>query len=101
MSVMAEFKPILKMYISLDYQQTQMLKAEIRDELPLWQGDMLSLGALTTLVIKRSPTGQYTATPITANYADDFETPMWKGIDTGLFDGKVRFSVSMRAVVVT
>ncbi|KAG0708326.1 hypothetical protein DFH29DRAFT_477001 [Suillus ampliporus] len=61
-NVTAEFTPILRAYITSDYQETEILRGAI-DTPAIWEHDLASLSESTTLNLHRDPaTGQYTIT---------------------------------------
>ncbi|KAI0743058.1 hypothetical protein C8Q80DRAFT_1192287 [Daedaleopsis nitida] len=84
MSVTGEFTPVLKAYIALDYKETQIIKAEIQSG-AIWEKNLLSLGASTTIVISKNAMGGYEAQTLGANVGNDKDIPLWKSIDSGLF----------------
>jgi hypothetical protein len=59
-SVQVEFTPVLKIYISSDYQETEILRGNIQNEDPLWSQNIAGLGESTTLTLtKDAETGEY------------------------------------------
>ncbi|KAI0743060.1 hypothetical protein C8Q80DRAFT_951291 [Daedaleopsis nitida] len=92
LAVTAEFTPVLSAYVALDYQETQMIRADIQSVAPIWTKNLLSLGASTTIVITKNAMGGYEAQQIGANVGevddgvDGTEIP--KSIDW--FDGQTR-----------
>ena len=100
LTVGAEFIPMLKMYVTMDYQETQLVKGEIESLTPIWQENMLALGPNTTLLLKRLETGQYivTSDSITPKVQGEMPyqsggVPLFKDIDIGLLEGKVRLTM--------
>ena len=100
LTVGAEFTPILKMYVTMDYQETQLVKGDIESLTPIWQENMLALGPKTTLLLKRLQTGQYivTSDSITPKVQGEMPyqsggVPLFKDIDIGLLEGKVRLTM--------
>lgn len=97
LSVTGECTPIMKAYIALDYKETQLIKSEIQSAV-LWEQNLLSLGAITTVVISKNAMGGYEAHTLGANIGNDADIPLLKSVDAGLFGGQVR-SPSLLAVV--
>ena len=95
LNVTAKFEPVLKAYISLDYRQTEMLRAEIETIDPIWERNLLSLGQSTTIIIKRTPQGGFVASDGLRAGSAGFDSdafPMFKDIDASLFYSKVSLS---------
>ena len=91
MNVTAKFEPVLCAYIALDYKESEMLRAEIQAVKPIWTANLLALGPNTTIVVKKTPQGGFAAEQLMGNFVDEDADayPMFKGIDTNMFYGKV------------
>ena len=100
LTVGAEFTPVVKMYMTMDYRETQLVTADIESLTPIWQENMRALGPNTTLLLKRLETGQYivTSDSITPKVQDEMlhqsgGVPLFKDIEIGLLEGKARLTM--------
>jgi hypothetical protein len=60
--VKAQFTPVLRAYITEQYQETQIIKAEV-DVSSIWQADLVGLASTTTWILTHDKaTGRYTIT---------------------------------------
>ncbi|KAF9220773.1 hypothetical protein BS17DRAFT_769099 [Gyrodon lividus] len=60
--VNAQFTPVLRAYVTEQYQETQIIRAEV-DSSCIWEKDLAALGMNTTWVVKRDKaTGNYRIT---------------------------------------
>ena len=96
---------MLSAYIALDYRESEMLRAEIQAVKPIWSMNLLALGPNTTIVVKKTPQGGFVAEQLMGNFVDDdvdadAYNPMFKGIDTNMFYGKVRRPLPFRLALV-
>ena len=102
MTISADFKPILSAYVACGYKENEVLRSEIVSQKPIWQGDLLALGDSVTIVIKKGNMGEYQATMVNGNFADEDdedteanaeavpqEIATWEGIDAELWGRKV------------
>ena len=106
MTISADFKPILSAYVACGYKENEVLRSEIVSQKPIWQGDLLALGDSVTIVIKKGNMGEYQATMVNGNFADEDdedvevddgtaqEVAMWKGVDAELWGRKVEICLS-------
>ncbi|KAI0743059.1 hypothetical protein C8Q80DRAFT_951221 [Daedaleopsis nitida] len=60
-TALAQYIPVVRAYISMNYAEDEMLSADIMNVKPLWEGDMRELQSSTTVVVKRTPQGTYEA----------------------------------------
>jgi hypothetical protein len=59
-SVEVAFTPVLKIYITSDYQETEILRGDIQNQDPLWSQNIAGLDTSTTLTLTRdAATGEY------------------------------------------
>ncbi|KAI8986671.1 hypothetical protein BD414DRAFT_536591 [Trametes punicea] len=57
-SAYVNYTPILKLWVSLDYEESELLDVSIKDVPPLWQGDVSRItGKTVTINVKRDDNG--------------------------------------------
>ncbi|KAI0712718.1 hypothetical protein C8T65DRAFT_739293 [Cerioporus squamosus] len=82
LAVTGDFTPILSAYVALDYQESQLIRGDIQSVAPIWQSNLLSLQANTTIVVSKDATGAYVAKQLNFAEAEDFEAdPIPASID--------------------
>ncbi|OBZ65476.1 hypothetical protein A0H81_14598 [Grifola frondosa] len=64
LSVTVNFTPILKAYVGCDYEQGQVVDADIQGVQPVWEANLLSLQESTVVSIVRKGGGGYKATQL-------------------------------------
>ena len=67
-NLQVHFKPILSAYIACNYRQSEVLRSEMRNVKPIWQGDLTALGSSATIIIQKNPTGEYVANMVDPGY---------------------------------
>ncbi len=93
LAVTGDFTPILSAYVALDYQESQLIRGDIQSVAPIWQKNLLSLQANSTIVISKDATGAYVAQQLNgftaevddvADSTEEDSTPLWKSLDEGV-----------------
>ncbi|KAI0712719.1 hypothetical protein C8T65DRAFT_646710 [Cerioporus squamosus] len=91
LAVTGDFTPILSAYVALDYQKSQLIRGDIQSVAPIWQANLLSLQANTTIVVSKDATGAYVAKQLNFAEADSEltaaegdPTPLWQSIDENI-----------------
>ncbi|OBZ65429.1 hypothetical protein A0H81_14601 [Grifola frondosa] len=61
------FTPALRVYIDLDYEEGQLLRQDILDNRPIWQGDIRQLQSSTVIAVAPNQKGGFSATVLDAS----------------------------------
>ncbi|KAI0777270.1 hypothetical protein BD413DRAFT_676463 [Trametes elegans] len=61
LTVTGEFTPVLRAYVALKYQASDIIRGEIRSHTPIWEKNLLSLAPDTVIHISKDPMGGYVA----------------------------------------
>ncbi|KAI0360515.1 hypothetical protein OH77DRAFT_1516998 [Trametes cingulata] len=70
MTVTGEFTPVLRAYVTLNYQASEILKGELRNTKPIWEANLASLGPKTKIRIVKDADGAFSAHMGSANLKD-------------------------------
>ncbi|KAI0371219.1 hypothetical protein BV20DRAFT_1051639 [Pilatotrama ljubarskyi] len=82
LAVTGEFTPVLRAYLTLNYQESEILKGEVKTLKPIWQENLASLGPKTSIHIIKDASGAFSAKTAVA-----MDVPVIPKIPT---DGKAR-----------
>ncbi|KAI0674467.1 hypothetical protein C8Q78DRAFT_989392 [Trametes maxima] len=86
LAVTGEFTPVLRAYVALKYQASEILRGEVQGVKPIWEANLLSLGPHTTIIVSKDATGAFVGKKLGGNAKD---APLLK-VPSGFPDGKSR-----------
>ncbi|RPD63482.1 hypothetical protein L227DRAFT_572628 [Lentinus tigrinus ALCF2SS1-6] len=64
MAVAGNFTPVLSAYLTLDFQENQLITSDIMGVAPVWQMNLLELQQDTTIIISKDQNGHYIASQL-------------------------------------
>ncbi|KAL0067021.1 hypothetical protein AAF712_006010 [Marasmius tenuissimus] len=71
----AKVRPILKMYVNLDYRQNDFITDDLRVIRPVWTENLADLPSFASFSITETPQGQYAVCPLTTLQGKSSKSP--------------------------